>query len=123
MSHEIQLNAAGPMCVEAVRTFAAAIAKATPLRPIVTTVEDAADVVFLDGSPPETTLHVEWACRLPVCPDFANLSEWENNDQPIGEADTEDLPEHTVRYYIRTMTALARNVEAASVFLQARKTY
>jgi len=119
MPHEMRFNAVGPVCVEAVHAFASEIVEATALMPVVATMENAADVVFLDGSPVEMTLRIEWTHRRSVHPDFS--SAWEGDEGPVGEGDPSDLPEHTCRHYTRTMVALARNAEAAGAFLGMRK--
>ena len=114
MSREMLLNAAAPVCVEAVRLFAAELARATALRPVVEVAEDAVDVAFLDAGPSETALRVRWTYRQQDAADAPG--EWESDDEPTG-----DLPEHTLRHYLMTMVALAGNAEAAGAFVKARR--
>jgi len=110
-----QLEAAEPVCLKAIRRFAAELARQTPLRLTVSGGE--ADVVF-DGHQRDTTIHVEW--RRGDQDQDDPLQEYDDRiagDPPWGTADCDSL----IAHYHRTVEALARNPEAARKTLDLLK--
>lgn len=119
MAHETHLRAAGPVCAEAVQSFASEVAKATPFSPVVTTADTAEAVAFLEATTPAIALRVEWTRRRRE--GLETTSEWEENEEAFDADEFAEVPEHSVRHYARTMAALAGNPEAAGAFLKETK--
>jgi hypothetical protein len=119
MSWRTTVSAVDPVCVEAVREFAAKVAEKTALRPTVKEGHDSVGMDFLDDASHETTLCVEWAwdpLADSILPGTYGASEETSDNGPDGQ----QAPQHTVHHYERTLKALARNAEAARAFLGSR---
>jgi hypothetical protein len=105
-----KLDLAAPVCLDAIRGFAVALERRTPLR-LAVTVEDA-DVAF-DAAEDGGSVRLEWSRADLIEDDLEDEWEWAADASigpPVG-------PDALIAHYAVTVERLARNPEASRALL------